>query len=187
MLIATAPTCPDHRCLHSASSWRKARPDDDALLFALFLEGRASEQFLLERAGVDAKTFFYARYQTQAADYNRQYPAAEDRILLSADGSPAGRLLLQRGARVWRIVDLAVMKRFRHENVTTAALRMVLREATDEDVAVALSVPEGHPQVELYTRLGFRLCPPRLPNVLELVYDVNRSVPADARRDLKRR
>jgi len=80
-----------------------------------------------------------------------------DSILLGEDGTPAGRLLVDRRPNCWRIVDIAVLAAYRGRGLATRALRECQRQAAEVGAGLALQVTPSNPALRLYERLGFQV------------------------------
>lgn len=111
----------------------------------------------LVRGGLDAtlaaslaRVQGVARWQQHAA----AYPAAEDHVV-ELEGRPVGRLLVDRGASVWHVVDVGVLAAHRGRGTGTAVLTHLCADADRAGSPVTLAVVPGNPAVHLYRRLGF--------------------------------
>lgn len=138
-------------------SQRPAGPEDEPLLQALFAEDKAAQ---LAAAGLEEaqlQALIEMQYRGRRMTYGAQYPEAADSILLGEDGTPAGRLLVNRGPDCWRVVDIAVLAAYRGRGVATRALRECQRQAAAEGVGLALHVMPFNPALRLYERLGFEV------------------------------
>jgi ribosomal protein S18 acetylase RimI-like enzyme len=101
---------------------------------------------------VDA--FLGAQFEAQHRYYLEAFPDARFDVI-EQDGQPAGRLYVQRGRQVIRVVDIALLPRFRNLGIGTALLRSILREGEDRGLPVRMHVERDNPALALYRRLGF--------------------------------
>lgn len=146
---------------------RLATAEDEAFLFRLFAESRMAE---LAGCGIpQSQTEMLVQLQRrgQQMTYLRQYPQAENLILLSQSGIPAGRLLLDRQPEHWRIVDVAVLEEFQRRGITTRAIRDC--QSRTPPARLELQVNPANPARTLYQRLGFRVVT-RTAASLEMVW-----------------
>ena len=155
-------------------SWRRECDDDQHFLFALFAEAKMSEFALLPPPA--AQQLLSMQYKARSLQYGGQFPSAENLILLLDDGTPAGRLLLDRSSIAWRIVDLAVLEVYRNRCIATSAIRRVQEEASCAGARIALSVAQGNPAMQLYQRLGFQARSSEGPVFLELEFGTEHAV-----------
>ena len=95
------------------------------------------------------------QYRGQRMTYLQRYPRAENLILLSEFGAPAGRMLLDRQPDRWRIIDIAVLTESRRRGVATRAIRDCQFRASGP--RLELQVDPANPARMLYERLGFRV------------------------------
>lgn len=83
------------------------------------------------------------------------HPDADRRIIL-ASGKAVGRLCIDRGSDIWRIVDVVLVPEAQRRGIGSAAIRLVLAEAETEGASVDLHVGRENTSAEaLYRRLGF--------------------------------
>jgi len=135
---------------------RRACAEDEALLFELFAGDKRAEFAVFGVGGLQAEKLIEMQYRGRKLTYGAQYPGAEDSILLDEDGRAAGRLLVDRGAECWRIVDIAVLSGHRGKGMATAALRECQRRCAASGARLELQVAPMNPARRLYERAGFR-------------------------------
>jgi len=135
---------------------RPATPDDEDLLFRLFAE---SQQELRVSLGNDAlwQSLLTLQYRGRKMTYAAAYAEAEDSILCEADGTPVGRLLVERKPDCWQIVDVAVLASHRGRGLATWALESCRQQCGEAGAKLALQVKPENPARRLYERLGFRV------------------------------
>ena len=139
------------------ASSQLATTDDHPFLFRLFAEDRKVE---LERCGIPAaaaEKLVELQYRGQRQTYLQRYPGAENLILFSEGGKPAGRLLLDRQTNRWRIVDIAVLTEHRRGGIATRAIRACQSSCRTLRARLELQVNPTNPARTLYERLGFRV------------------------------
>lgn len=136
---------------------RPATGEDENFLFRLFAESRTAE---LARCGIpsaQAEKLVELQHRGQQMTYFERYPRAENLILLSENGMPAGRLLLDRQPGFSRIVDVAVLTEFRRGGIATRAIRDCQSWCRTWRARLELQVDPANPARTLYERLGFRV------------------------------
>jgi ribosomal protein S18 acetylase RimI-like enzyme len=136
---------------------RLATPEDEGFLFRLFAEDRMTE---LAQSGVpsaDAEKLVHLQHRGQQMTYLQRYPRAENLILHSESGKPAGRLLLHRQPDRWRIVDIAVLAECRRGGIATRAIRGCQSQCRTTRARLELQVNPANPVRTFYERLGFRV------------------------------
>lgn len=94
------------------------------------------------------------QFQAQLTQYTAAYPAANYDLILE-EGTPAGRLYVDRGKAGYRILDIALLPEHRGRGLGTQLLQAVLAEARAAGLPVRLSVSRENPALRLYRRLGF--------------------------------
>lgn len=136
------------------SGCREAQTQDGTFLLRLF---RESQQGLIAMLGTAAEPLIEMQYRGRMMTYGAQYPEAVDSILLGEDGTPAGRLLVDRKPDCWRVVDIAVLAAHRGRGLGTRALSECQRQAAAVGAGMGLQVTPENPARRLYERLGFRV------------------------------
>ncbi|MGJ5181010.1 GNAT family N-acetyltransferase [Bradyrhizobium oligotrophicum] len=96
------------------------------------------------------------QYHAQVAGYAAQCPEARSLIILR-DGAPVGRLLLDRGASRWHVVDLALLPGARNAGVGREIMQAVAAAAREQGAEVlSLAVATANEDAaRFYARLGF--------------------------------
>ena len=127
-----------------------ARPD--AALFAVWPEAMRVP-------------FLDQQFHFQTVHYSRAYPDA-DRLIVCARDEPIGRLIVDRAADVWCIVDIALLPAWRGRGIGAQLLRMVQAAAAASGMrTMRLTVDAGNAAQRLYTRLGFVMTDEAPPNI----------------------
>jgi ribosomal protein S18 acetylase RimI-like enzyme len=136
---------------------RKARPEDEPLLDELFYEDRVAQLAGIGLGEAQIRELVEMQARGRRTTYAAQFPAAEDSILLGEEGQPAGRLLLDRQADRWRIVDIAVLAARRGQRLGTKVVRQCQQRVAAAGARLELQVRPENPARRLYERLGFRV------------------------------
>jgi ribosomal protein S18 acetylase RimI-like enzyme len=152
-----ADTASAGESLSQIASSRLATAEDEGFLFRLFAEGRMAELAQWGIPSSQAEQLTQLQYRGQRITYLQRYPRAENLILLSECGTPAGRMLLDRQPDRWRIIDIAVLTEFRHRGVATRAIRDCQFRCRASGSRLELQVDPANPARMLYERLGFRV------------------------------
>jgi ribosomal protein S18 acetylase RimI-like enzyme len=135
---------------------RPVQPEDASFLFHLFAESQ--EQLAGLRSNESLwRSLVEMQYRGRKMTYAAQYPEAEDSLLLGEDGQPVGRLLLDRKADCWRIVDIAVLAARRGRGLGARVLRECQRQAVAAGASLELQVRLENPVRRLYEQLGFQV------------------------------
>lgn len=136
-------------------SLRPATASDEAFLFALYASTREGELATWGWAPAQRDAFLRMQWMAQGRDQAVRYAGADHRVVL-VEGAPAGRLLVARGEKEWRLVDIALLPAHRGAGVGTRLLRELVDEAARARVPLRLRVLHGNAARALYERLGFR-------------------------------
>lgn len=133
-------------------SLRRARPDDEPFLVALYDSTR--DDLGPVPPGEWRTQFVLWQYQTRQRAYVEAYPTLEDWII-EQDGRAIGRLTRARTERELRVVDIALVPEARGRGIGTRLLREVQQEAARDGLPVGLSAIADSREEALYVRLGF--------------------------------
>jgi GNAT superfamily N-acetyltransferase len=137
-------------------SLRPATPGDDALFLEVYTSTREFELQFTEWSETEKAGFCRSQFEAQTAHYHLHYPTAEYSAIL-VDGTPAGRLYVDRWPREIRIMDIALLPAFRGRGVGGGILKTLQDEARDSGKLLSIHVERFNPALRLYDRLGFRL------------------------------
>jgi ribosomal protein S18 acetylase RimI-like enzyme len=133
---------------------RPAREDDRSFLARVYASTREEELAPLPWTDDQKARFLAQQFDAQTAHYAEHYADASFEVVL-VDGEPAGRLIVHRGEGEIRIVDIALLPRFRSRGIGTRLLRPLLDEGTRRGAKVTIHVERFNPALSLYRRLGF--------------------------------
>jgi ribosomal protein S18 acetylase RimI-like enzyme len=133
---------------------RPSESADEPFLYDIYASTRTDELALVDWSDEQKTAFVRQQFEAQARHYREYYPTATQEVIL-VDGEPAGRLYVDRWPNEIRVVDIAILPRFRGRGVGSALLRDVQAEAAASGRAVTLHVERFNRAQQLYARLGF--------------------------------
>jgi ribosomal protein S18 acetylase RimI-like enzyme len=128
---------------------------DEAHLFGVYASTRFEELAQVAWDDSQKEGFLQMQFEAQWKFYKSEYPGAEFQVIL-VDGQRAGRLYVHRRESEIRIMDIALLPKFRGRGVGTALLRDILAEGQRTSRRVTIHVETFNPAQRLYERLGFR-------------------------------
>jgi ribosomal protein S18 acetylase RimI-like enzyme len=134
---------------------RPEQEQDQAFRFKLFCESRAAQFALLPLDAAGYEQLMRFQFQAQTATYRANFPNARCDII-ELDGTPIGRIVIDRpGDRVY-IVDQAIVAALRSRGFGTAIMKALLEQARETGLPVRLKVASTNDAAKrLYLRLGF--------------------------------
>lgn len=130
------------------------KAEHEPFLYALFATTRADELALTNWSAEQKETFLRMQFAAQRQSYGTQFPDAERSIILH-NGTPVGRLLLDRTADELHIVDIALTPEHRNRGIGSAILAGLQAEAVATGKSIRLYVERFNPALRWYERLGF--------------------------------
>jgi ribosomal protein S18 acetylase RimI-like enzyme len=133
---------------------RPVAPRDEPFLRALYGSTREGELSPLGWSPLRVDAFLDMQFRARQLQYRSQFPAAGDCLVL-VEGAQAGRLYVDRGEVLIRIVDIAMAPEHRGRGTGTALLGGLIEEASAAGKVVELHVEATNPAQRLYRRLGF--------------------------------
>lgn len=136
-----------------AFTLRPAEASDDAFLFELYVSTRQDIASVLP-PGPQRDMLLRMQWQAQRRDYAARHGHGRHELVL-VEGEPAGRRWVAQSERELRLVDVALLPRFRGSGLGTALVRALQEEAAGAGVPLRLSVTKDNPARLLYARLGF--------------------------------
>jgi ribosomal protein S18 acetylase RimI-like enzyme len=133
---------------------RLATSEDEPFLRNLFATTRADELALMNWDESQKEAFIAMQFNAQSRQYVMSHPDANNSIIVW-NGAPIGRLIIDRGANEFTLVDIALLPAHRNAGIGTSLLRGLLKEATTVGKPVRLHALTTSAAVRLYKRLGF--------------------------------
>lgn len=128
---------------------------DEPFLFSLYCSVRADELSQWPMAEEQKLAFLHMQYTMQKQQYDVHY-SNSDYYIIYHDEQQIGRLIVDRGAEAWRIVDISLLSSHQNLGFGSQLIQELLLEAKQHNKAVSLSVLRTNPAARLYERLGFR-------------------------------
>ena len=98
--------------------------------------------------------FLRMQFDAQDAHYRAHYEGATYEVI-EVDGVPAGRLYVHRRPKEIRLIDIALLPRFRGTGIGTRLLAELIAESKARGVPLTIHVEMSNPARRLYERLGF--------------------------------
>lgn len=120
----------------------------------VYASTRAAELALVNWSDAERNAFLQVQFNAQHRHYQQHYPTADFLIILR-DVEPIGRLYLARLTNEFRLIDIALLPKYRRAGLGTRLLQSILNEASVAGKPVRLHVERFNPALRLYQRLGF--------------------------------
>jgi ribosomal protein S18 acetylase RimI-like enzyme len=135
-------------------SFRTAAASDRDFLSTVYASTRAEEMARVEWNEKQKAAFLEMQFSAQHCYYQENYTDTDFLIVL-LDNRPIGRFYIARWPEEIRIVDLALLPKYRNAGIGTRLLTSVLEEAAAAGKPVRIHVEGFNPALSLYRRLGF--------------------------------
>jgi ribosomal protein S18 acetylase RimI-like enzyme len=127
-------------------------PDDEDFLQRLYFSTR-EDLNLLPLEDMQKQAFIQMQYTAQKQQYRAHYPNADHDLIL-LDGTPVGRLFVDRGLDAIYLVDISLLTEYRGMNIGSAMMNDLVEEAGKAGTALSLHVLKTNPAARLYLRMG---------------------------------
>lgn len=139
-----------------AVTLRRATLEDRAFLRTVFADTRTAELAALAHDANLREQFLEMQFNIQHQNYLARYPSADNSIILFQQ-QPIGRMLVDREAGTFVLVDIAIVAGFRNKGIGSYLIKHLMKEAAREGKAIKLFVYRQSPALQLYQRLGFSI------------------------------
>jgi ribosomal protein S18 acetylase RimI-like enzyme len=136
-------------------SLRPITPADVSFLAAVYASTRWDELAPTGWSDEEKAVFCRRQFDAQSAHYAATYPGASFQVI-ERDGAPIGRLYVARWEKEIRIVDIALLPKFRASGLGTQLLRDLQEEARAAGKSLTIHVERFNRALQLYQRLGFQ-------------------------------
>ncbi len=133
---------------------RSCQEKDEAFLFLVYSSTRQDELALVDWPLQQKEAFLRMQFDAQRQHYLIHYPQAEYSVI-SEDGRPIGRLIVDRSQDPILLIDLALLPEHRNQGTGTGLIRALMAEAAGLEKGLRLHVETFNPAIWLYRRLGF--------------------------------
>ena len=133
---------------------RPIGPDDEPFLCRLYASTREEELAVVDWSEDQKAAFLRSQFEAQHQYYREQFRDAAFEIV-ELDGEPIGRLYVDRRPDEIRIIDIALLPKWRDGGIGSALLKPLLEEARSGGVPVRIHVEHSNRALGLYERLGF--------------------------------
>jgi ribosomal protein S18 acetylase RimI-like enzyme len=135
-------------------SFRPIADTDQPFLRELYASTRAQDMAVVPWTAAEKQVFLDQQFEAQHRYYREQFANARFDLVLD-DGSPIGRLYLDRRELEHRLIDIALVPEARGRGIGARLMRDVMEAAASEGKMVRIHVEHNNPAIHLYTRLGF--------------------------------
>ena len=135
---------------------RPVTESDEEFLLAVYASTRAEEMERVPWTAEQKDAFVRMQFAAQKSHYATEYPRASHDVIC-ADGTPVGRIYLDRDAGRLHILDITVLPQHRNAGIGSFLLRQLLQEAAGSSKPVNIYVENFNPSLRLFKRLGFQV------------------------------
>ena len=135
---------------------RFVHPSDEAFLEAVYTETRRGELAPFGWSEEQQAAFCQMQFRLQTRAYRMQFPAA-DYYIVEYDATPIGRMIVERGEKEIRLVDISLLAEFRNRGIGTILLERLKDEARNEWILSLCVLKTNAAAKRLYERLGLEV------------------------------
>lgn len=136
-------------------TYRPIVDEDISFLRKVYSESRAEELAMLKSWTEEQKLMFInQQFDAQHAHYRKHYSEAEF-LIIEIEKDKIGRLYLEEMKDEFRIIDIALLSKWRGKGIGKAILQEIVEKATIKKKSVSIHVEKNNPALGLYKFLGF--------------------------------
>lgn len=135
-------------------SLRPITDDDLPFLNQLYHSTRDYEMAQVDWSKEQKEAFLTMQFEAQHRHYQVYYADA-DFDIIELEKKPIGRLYLERREEEFRIVDIALLPKYRGRGIGSYFMKKVMGESAEQGLPVRIHVEHDNPAMRLYLRLGF--------------------------------
>lgn len=132
----------------------KKTDEDLSLLFEIYASTREEEMGLTGWSKEEIDNFLKMQFDLQHKQYMNSYKNATFEIIVY-HGIPAGRLYIDRRKDDIRIIDIALLRKYRKLGIGSTIMNSLISEADEKHQKLSLHVEHNNPAMGLYEKLGF--------------------------------
>jgi ribosomal protein S18 acetylase RimI-like enzyme len=133
---------------------RDEQSGDEPLLFELYASTREEELALTGWDTATRQTFLTMQFRAMRQGYRSMFPQGQFSIIL-ADGSPVGRVVIDRSPQELHVADIVVREAHRSRGIGGRVMKDLMAEAAKTGKPVRLQVLKQSRAIAFYQRLGF--------------------------------
>jgi ribosomal protein S18 acetylase RimI-like enzyme len=135
-------------------SFRPIADNDLEFLYKVYASTRKEEMALTGWSEQQKDDFLRMQFHLQHTQYLQNYQNATFDIILY-NNEPSGRLYLDRRESEIRIIDIALLHKFRRKGIGSKILKDLIAEAEEKKIVLNLHVEYNNPAMSLYEQLDF--------------------------------
>jgi RimJ/RimL family protein N-acetyltransferase len=140
--------------IHAGIQLRPSLPEDRDFIFRLYASTREEELRPFGWNAAQQEAFLRMQFNAQQQWYASTYSTAENQII-EKDHEPIGRMIVQRGPGIWRLIDISLLPPHRGHGTGGELIRALIQQCGESGAVLQLQVVNTNPAQRLYTRLGF--------------------------------
>jgi ribosomal protein S18 acetylase RimI-like enzyme len=133
---------------------RPEEPCDEPLLFEWYASTREEELAMTGWDNAARNQFLNLQFRAMRQGYRSMFPRGQFSIIL-ANGTPVGRVVVDRSAEEIHVVDIVVSPAQRGRSIGARIINALIEEARQARKPVRLQVLKNSRAIGFYQRLGF--------------------------------
>jgi len=136
-------------------SLRQIKPEDTTFLYQVYASTRQEELAVLDWDSAQKEAFLKTQFEAQHKFYRENFSEAAFNILVY-QAEDAGRLYFECRKDEIRIIDIALLPKYRNQGIGTNCMEGILEMGKEIGKPVRIHVERNNPALSLYNRLGFQ-------------------------------
>jgi len=133
-----------------------ATASDQEFFYCTFASTRAAEVALTGWSPEQQESFLRMQFEAQTRGYLLQTPEAQYWVIRQ-DGTPVGRLIVDRTANDIHLIDIGLLPEFRGQGIGSTLMAALIQEAKQQRRPIRLFVERFNHSLQWYEGLGFKV------------------------------
>ena len=140
----------------SLLNFRPITANDMEISYQVYHSTREEEMAKTGWTTEEIENFVRMQFNIQHKQYTEHYQGAKFDIIY-VDKTPVGRLYLHETKKEMRIMDIAILTKFRNMGIGTKIFRDLINISDEKNKILSIHVEIYNPAIKLYERLGFEM------------------------------
>lgn len=141
---------------------RKATPEDDEFLYAVYVDSRWEELVQTGWSPQQMDGFLRMQFDMQRRSYAMQYPVAVHEIVC-LDQVSVGQMMTDETDTSLLLIDVSLKAEHRNHGIGAQLIQLLQQRARQSHKTVRLHVLQNNKALHLYERLGFSVIGEKFP------------------------
>lgn len=140
----------------SAISLRAITDKDISFLYSVYRSTRLEELKPANFSEKELEEFLQMQFNLQHTQYMKNYQNPSFDLIMINDNTHVGRLYVNRVEDDIRIIDIALLTKYRRKGIGGKLIRDLINESEEKKIPLSLHVEHNNPVLVFYKEIGFK-------------------------------